>query len=120
MSFTGAVVQEYVAAMKHIPLFVVVGVFLSSCEKQDVVAEPVPETLVSDYEEDEMDQAISKARATTDEFLEVHAEGDADSFSVKAPITDENGTEHFWLTDVTLKAENERCCRFGCWRESPW
>lgn len=28
--------------------------------------------------------------------------GDADSFSVKAPIADENGTEYFWITDVSF------------------
>lgn len=26
---------------------------------------------------------------------------DADTFAVKAPITDHGRTEHFWLTDVT-------------------
>jgi len=49
-----------------------------------------------------MDAAIARARAEVDQFLVVLEKGDADSFSVKAPIKDENGTEHFWLTDVTF------------------
>jgi uncharacterized protein YegJ (DUF2314 family) len=60
-----------------------------------------PDTLVTGgYDQEEMDRAIARARAETDEFLKVLAAGDADSFSVKAPITDANGTEHFWIANV--------------------
>lgn len=59
-----------------------------------------PETLAGDYDQAEMDAAISRARSETDVFIKVLASNDADSFSVKAPITDSNGTEHFWITDV--------------------
>jgi uncharacterized protein YegJ (DUF2314 family) len=68
------------------------------CQKQ-------PDTLIrAGYDQKEMDRAIARARKETDEFLKVLTAKDADSFSVKAPITDPNGTEHFWITDV--KYEN--------------
>ena len=47
-----------------------------------------------------MDAAIERARKEVDEFMKVLAATNADSFSVKAPIKDANGTEHFWITDV--------------------
>jgi uncharacterized protein YegJ (DUF2314 family) len=61
-----------------------------------------PETLVEQYDESVMNQAIAEAKSRVDEFIDVLAQGDADTFSVKVPITDANGTEHFWLTDVTF------------------
>lgn len=73
------------------------AIFLISCEQGSE-----PETLVREYDEGGMDAAIARARAEVDDFLAVMEKGDADSFSVKAPITDENGTEHFWLTDVSF------------------
>ena len=80
-----------------------VGFLIPSCDKpQEASAEEI-DTLVEEYDQSEMDKAIALARSKTDEFLAVLAEGDADSFSVKAPIADENGTEHFWLTDVVFK-----------------
>ncbi len=60
-----------------------------------------PETLVREFEEGAMDAAITTARGKIDEFLSVLETQSADFYSVKAPITDENGTEHFWLTEVT-------------------
>lgn len=67
---------------------------LGGCQKD-------PETLVREnYDEKQMDQAIARARNETDAFLKVLAANDADSFSIKAPITDDNGTEHFWISDV--------------------
>lgn len=62
-----------------------------------------PETLVEQYDEAEMDRAIATARSKVGEFLAVLEKGDAETFSVKVPITDPNGTEHFWITDVTFK-----------------
>lgn len=60
-----------------------------------------PDTLITaPYDEKAMDAAIARARRETGDFLKVLAAKDADSFSVKAPITDANGTEHFWITDV--------------------
>lgn len=70
---------------------------LAGCSKK-------PETLVTGgYDEKAMDTAIARARKETDEFLKVLKSGKADSFSVKAPITDKHGTEHFWITDITFK-----------------
>ncbi|MDF1850922.1 MAG: DUF2314 domain-containing protein [Verrucomicrobiales bacterium] len=83
--------------MKILPLLLFTSLFLFSCEQG---AEP--ETLVRNYDESGMDAAIARARAEVDQFLVVLEKGDADSFSVKAPIKDENGTEHFWFTDVTF------------------
>tara|TARA_R100000027_G_scaffold54802_2_gene43882 strand:+ start:2783 stop:3250 length:468 start_codon:yes stop_codon:yes gene_type:complete len=59
-----------------------------------------PETLRSDYNESQMDAAIKRARNSIPEFIPVLESGDAESFSVKTPITDDNGTEHFWISDV--------------------
>jgi len=55
------------------------------------------------YDEAKMDQAITRARAEVDDFVKVLMATNADSFSVKAPITDQNGTEHFWITDVKFQ-----------------
>lgn len=57
----------------------------------------------TDYEHDEMEAAMAKARDSVDEFLKVLNSGEGTNFAVKAPITDENGTEHFWLTDLTFE-----------------
>jgi uncharacterized protein YegJ (DUF2314 family) len=60
-----------------------------------------PDTLVRDgYNQAQMDAAIARARKEVNAFLDVLAKDDADSFSVKASITDKNGTEHFWLVDI--------------------
>lgn len=50
-----------------------------------------------------MKTAISKAKSTVAEFITVLGQNGADSFSVKAPITDSNGTEHFWITDISFE-----------------
>jgi uncharacterized protein YegJ (DUF2314 family) len=72
-------------------------VLLAGCSKP-------PETLVTGgYDEQAMDAAIARARQETDEFLKVLESGQADSFCVKAPISDNHGTEHFWISDVTFK-----------------
>lgn len=63
-----------------------------------------PETLVTGgYDQSAMDAAIARARAEVDQFIELLQAGDADSFSVKAPITDSNGTEHFWISEVRFE-----------------
>ena len=48
----------------------------------------------------EMAAAIATARKSIPELLEAIKTG-VDSYSVKVPITDPNGTEHFWLSEVT-------------------
>lgn len=47
-----------------------------------------------------MNAAISQARSTLDEFLELHdlpPEG-AENFKLKVMLSDDNGVEHFWFT----------------------
>jgi uncharacterized protein YegJ (DUF2314 family) len=64
----------------------------------------MPETLVQGgYDQKEMDDAIALARSTTQKFIEELQNPKGNSHSVKAPITDNGETEHFWLTDVTYK-----------------
>lgn len=89
--------------MKHFPVLltlVFAALSCGGCTKEKPAA-PKPDTLAEEYDEKEMDRAIATARKRTNEFLAVLKAKDADSFSVKAPITDDNGTEHFWITDVT-------------------
>lgn len=62
----------------------------------------ISDTLVTGgYDKKAMSDAIQHARKETDQFIEVMNKKDADTFAVKAPITDRGETEHFWLTDVT-------------------
>lgn len=62
----------------------------------------VSDTLVTGgYDKQAMSDAIKHARKEIDKFIEVMNKKDADTFAVKAPITDHGRTEHFWLTDVT-------------------
>lgn len=83
--------------MKRFLLFLGVILFLAGCPSKR------PETLVSSYDARAMEVAISTARGRVDDFVAVLRANDADSFSVKAPITDSHGTEHFWITDVSFK-----------------
>ena len=76
-----------------------IGILLiCACSKQDKV--------VNVQEDDaEMNAAIAKARSTLPEFWKTfqkpeHGETD---FSLKVKITDSNGTEHFWASDIERK-----------------
>ncbi|MBK1854759.1 YegJ family protein [Verrucomicrobiaceae bacterium 5K15] len=89
--------------MKLISAIILSLFLLPSCDKPEQATGTEPETLVREYDESGMEEAISIARSRIDEFLKVLRDNDADSFSVKAPIKDENGTEHFWLTEVSYK-----------------
>lgn len=80
--------------MKILIPFCCLALALAGCSKHR------PETLTSEYDEKAMDIAISTAKSRVEEFIAVLGKRGADSFSVKAPIKDENGTEHFWITDV--------------------
>lgn len=72
-------------------------ILLAGCNQQ-------PETLVTDgYDQSEMDEAISRAQQEVDSFILVLNSGDADSFSVKAPISEGDEVEHFWITDVSFE-----------------
>jgi uncharacterized protein YegJ (DUF2314 family) len=82
--------------MKLITLLLLPLFALCGCAKQ-------PETLSKDYDAKQMEAAIATAQARVGEFIAILEKKGADSFSVKAPITDKHGTEHFWITDVTYK-----------------
>lgn len=82
--------------MKLTLFFLGVTLLLTGCDQR-------PETLVSSYDQKAMETAILTAEARVDEFIAVLQANGADSFSVKAPITDSHGTEHFWITDVSFK-----------------
>jgi uncharacterized protein YegJ (DUF2314 family) len=63
-----------------------------------------PDTLVVDgYDQKAMDAAITRARSEIESFKKELFKDDAESYSVKAPISDRGQTEHFWLNDVTFK-----------------
>lgn len=60
-----------------------------------------PETLVDGgYDEKEMDAAIAQARNEIDGFVANLQKGADQNYAVKAAITDNGKTEHFWLVDV--------------------
>ncbi|MBZ9558930.1 MULTISPECIES: DUF2314 domain-containing protein [unclassified Modicisalibacter] len=52
----------------------------------------------------EMNKAIQKARESLDVFVErLKSPQDGDSnFTLKVAVTDEQGTEHFWVSDISL------------------
>jgi len=63
--------------------------------------------LTMDYDEQEMETAIQEARRTFGQLksrLNDPKPGDSDFF-IKVKITDENGTEHFWLQDVKIAGD---------------
>jgi uncharacterized protein YegJ (DUF2314 family) len=62
-----------------------------------------PDTLVGEFDEQEMDAAIARARAETDLFLGELAKKTGESHAVKAAIKDGQNTEYFWLTDLTYR-----------------
>jgi len=68
-----------------------------------IACSKTPDTLVSKFDEKQMDAAIAKAKSSVQDFIDELQAKNADSYSVKAPITDKHGTEHFWVTDVTYK-----------------
>lgn len=62
-----------------------------------------PETLVEGgYDEAEMAAATERAINEVDAFISDLNTGRSENYAVKAPITENGETEHFWLTDVTF------------------
>lgn len=79
----------------HSALLLIITLFAAGCADSG----SKPETLVSGgYDEQAMDKAIERARSEVDMFIAVYEAGDADYFSVKAPIVDGEHTEHFWIS----------------------
>jgi uncharacterized protein YegJ (DUF2314 family) len=71
---------------------------LAGCTSQD------PVITVGDNDA-EMNAANAKARETLPQFWQTfeHPEHGESDFSLKLKITDSNGTEHFWLTEIERK-----------------
>src|SRR3954464_14718447 len=85
---------------KTIALLLMSAFIVAGCSRK-------PETLTSNYDEKKMEQAIADARSNFDEFLarlRSPQSGDED-FHVKVRIEDNNGVEHFWVSDPKLDSE---------------
>lgn len=89
---------------RFIPLSLLAIVVIAThagCEK------PKPETLVtSGYDVNKMDGAIARAKSEIDDFIADFKAKKSQNYSVKAPITDGEDVEHFWLTDIEFDGEN--------------
>jgi uncharacterized protein YegJ (DUF2314 family) len=89
--------------MKHTPrtLVALAAVLLSlftGCSKRDKVVNV-------DENDPEILAAIAKARESLPQFWQVFEDrgrGESD-FALKVKITDKNGTEHFWATEIERK-----------------
>jgi uncharacterized protein YegJ (DUF2314 family) len=82
----------------------VVAVMLAACNVAGCSSDSDPVTSV-DSGDAEMNAAIAKARDSLPRFWSTfekpeHAESD---FALKVKLTDANGTEHFWLSDLERK-----------------
>ncbi|MDB5389643.1 MAG: hypothetical protein JWM11_5289 [Planctomycetaceae bacterium] len=66
--------------------------------------QPKPETLADGgYDQQEMDEAIARARREVDEFIVELSKKNGKLFSVKAPVAEKDQVEHFWLTDLVYQ-----------------
>jgi uncharacterized protein YegJ (DUF2314 family) len=67
----------------------------------EAAAKPIDENAVVSIANDDpaMNAAMAKAQATLDEFLAVNAAPPkgTEGYKLKVKITDENGSEHFWV-----------------------
>jgi uncharacterized protein YegJ (DUF2314 family) len=90
--------------MRQILLFIFVTTFLTSCGQQKTKErEGEPDIYYADSDDKEMNDAISKSRATFKDF-EVAFEKRKSTqsyFSIKMPFPTKNGGEHIWLSDIT-------------------
>src|SRR5687768_48524 len=78
-----------------LPLLIILLTFLTSCSVEDRIYD-------IDENDPEMVAAIAKARDTLPHFWRVfdkRVQGESD-FCLKLKITDEKGTEHFWVIDI--------------------
>jgi len=83
--------------MKHSLKIAIVLLAFYGCGKSK------PDTLIESYDKQEMDAAIARARSETDKFIAELSAPTGTGHAVKAPITDGEQTEHFWLTDVVFQ-----------------
>jgi uncharacterized protein YegJ (DUF2314 family) len=83
--------------LRSLSAFLLLVFLLSGCDTS-------PETLhTSGYDQQEMDAAIARARAEVDSFIAELQQPTGEDHAVKAPITDGEQTEHFWLGDLTYR-----------------
>jgi uncharacterized protein YegJ (DUF2314 family) len=104
MLYIYLLVQSYFrlpgVAMKSFTAVLLLTCCFACNQKQDLK----PDTLIKDgYNETEMDAAIKRAQSETDTFLKELANPTGTMHAVKAPITDDNGTEHFWINELIYK-----------------
>ena len=84
-------------------LFTLLAAIIAGCAPRDKVANAPRDKVIDVGENDpEMNAAIAKARSELPLFWQVFEkrERGESNFSVKVEITDENGTEYFWATDI--------------------
>lgn len=82
--------------MKNVFALALCLVALVGCES------PTNETLVTTpYDQQEMDEAIARARREVDTFIAELKSPTGSDHSVKAAITEGKETEHFWLTGIS-------------------
>ena len=77
-------------------LLVFVILACCSCSKS-------PDTVITDYDEKEMDAAIARARSEVDSFVAELTKRNGSDFAVKVPIQDKGEIEHFWLTGIVYR-----------------
>ena len=77
-------------------LLVIVILACCSCSKSS-------DTLITDYDQKEMDAAIARARSEVDSFIAELSKRNGSDFAVKVPIRDKDETEHFWLTNIVYR-----------------
>jgi uncharacterized protein YegJ (DUF2314 family) len=84
--------------MKFFPVVFLSLIFTATAFAQE------PETLIrGGFDQKEMDKAIAKSKKEIDSFIKELAKPKGENHAIKVPITDKNGTEFFWLTEVKFK-----------------
>ena len=92
---------ESIVTHSRIGLLLVVLFALIGCDRKQK-----PETLVEGgYDQAEMAAATQRALNEVDAFIAELQAGTAESFAVKAPISENGQVEHFWLTEVSFDGE---------------
>jgi uncharacterized protein YegJ (DUF2314 family) len=79
---------------------------LTSCGQQNVKErEGEPDIYSTDTDDEEMNEAIKKSRATFKDFASAleGKKGTHSFFSIKLPFATDYGAEHIWLSEVTKK-----------------
>ena len=80
--------------------FLLLALIIAGCSDK-------PDTLIEDYDEAKMEEAMAEANSTLDQFFtrfRTPQPGD-EAFALKVRIEDDNGAEHFWLGQLNLEKE---------------